>query len=231
MRSTIRRQQTTGRSWVVAAGVACLAAAGCGSIQLLGDAGVDATSGGSGGGNGGGNGTGIGGSKGTANGGRTGSADASADAPIDRPIDRPVDSAPDLGVDRGSCLCPALYQPVCGVDGRTYGTSCDAQCAGVAVAHQGACVDAGPVTCVRAQGCCGADSDCTALQECAGPACSGAGAKATGVCKTRPTSASGSCWTNADCTSGAGSGTCAGASVCPCGSACLVADMTGTCSH
>ncbi len=30
----------------------------------------------------------------------------------------------------GSCICPAVFQPVCGRDGRTHGNSCQARCGG-----------------------------------------------------------------------------------------------------
>lgn len=40
---------------------------------------------------------------------------------------------------RKSCACIALYAPVCGVNGKTYGNSCRARCAGVRVRHKGAC--------------------------------------------------------------------------------------------
>ena len=43
----------------------------------------------------------------------------------------------------GSCLCSAVVDPVCGVDGKTYGNTCLATCRGVAVAYKGPCTDAG----------------------------------------------------------------------------------------
>jgi len=61
-----------------------------------------------------------------------------------------------------NCACPQIYMPVCGVDGMTYGNSCEADCNNVAVAHQGACLDecVSNADCIQYAdgigGCCGA---------------------------------------------------------------------------
>lgn len=37
------------------------------------------------------------------------------------------------------CICPAIYAPVCGIDGKTYSSRCDADCLKVQVSHEGEC--------------------------------------------------------------------------------------------
>lgn len=50
-----------------------------------------------------------------------------------------VSPAPDGAGTPGECGCAGVGEPVCGADGVTYPTACDAQCAGAAIAQAGEC--------------------------------------------------------------------------------------------
>ncbi|MCW5202513.1 hypothetical protein VU10_00890 [Desulfobulbus sp. US1] len=55
---------------------------------------------------------------------------------------------------QGTCktrpeMCPRIYKPVCGCDGRTYGNRCEAQRAGATIRHKGPCRIVRPVHPIR----------------------------------------------------------------------------------
>jgi hypothetical protein len=126
---------------------------------------------------------------------------------------------------RGICVprpdvCPPVIAEVCGCDGTTYSSSCDAQASGVNVASDGPC----STMCeLRPRGgCCFANTQCARSQRCVGETCSEGG---EGTC-VNARLAPGQCWEDSDCRDGR---SCVGANRCPCGAACLVPDSPGTC--
>ncbi len=81
------------------------------------------------------------------------------------------------------CPCPELQDPACGVDRITYSNACNAACAGVQTAHQGACVpqDGPGCSCPVADDPVCADSGITYASAC-NAACAGARISHAGHC-------------------------------------------------
>ena len=84
---------------------------------------------------------------------------------------------------KGDVACPAIYSPVCGCDGKTYGNVCEANAANASIRDKGECKDAG-----NGKSCGGLlGGKCASGEYCdyAKDALCGA-ADATGTCKPKP---------------------------------------------
>ena len=130
------------------------------------------------------------------------------------------------GVCVDGCACPDAFAPVCGQDGRTYASACEARCFGAAVANQGACVNeacGASNACAADERCeltAGQAARCVKIERCAacpttfepvcgadgqtyGNAClldcAGVTARRSGVCVASSSGCTQSCTTDADC--------------------------------
>ncbi len=109
---------------------------------------------------------------------------------------------------------------VCGCDGQTYNSECEANMAGTDVASQGSC--GGSCNGNPPRGCCFEDADCGRGGICVGESCAVGQA---GVCKGAPTGKN-ECWDDAQCGLGE---MCEGEIVCGCGHLCRQPDAPGQC--
>lgn len=131
----------------------------------------------------------------------------------------------------GGCVCPEIWAPVCGADGATYGNACEAECAGVPVAHDGECSPEPRACWEDAE--CGPGARCN-HDLCYSPCPDGFACPAVcyGVCEPAP-----SCFYDSECGPGErcafdGCPDCAPGEACPaiaCGGTCQP-DPTGGCS-
>ena len=121
-----------------------------------------------------------------------------------------------------SCV-DAVPSVVCGCDGVTYPSGCDAAQAGTSIAYAAPCP---PPPCElppEGANCCFDDEDCGANEHCLGASC---GEQGEGTCVSDELDPA-QCWDNREC-SGTGR-FCFDAERCACGEVCDVSDEPGRC--
>lgn len=134
---------------------------------------------------------------------------------------RPAGLDPLTGCQRTACIddmttCPALYQPVCGTNGQTYGNPCELNRAEAELLHSGACVPGEGVACRSSQqNSCGASGALYCRDAC--PQCDSLLERCTKV---------GVCVTALDCPAGL-----ATPALCPNGSAPRASCVLNACNY
>jgi|GEM_PF-981171 len=100
-----------------------------------------------------------------------------------------------------TCGCYEIWQPVCGVDGVTYGNDCEASCAGVQIAYEGECNE--EKMCMSSNECAEGEICSVELGDCLmPPGCDDPDVGCPAVCYGVCTENSNTCTSDSDCSFG-----------------------------